>query len=155
MAGSKFSRRRNFRRADGESRNALSHQQPLITEDVEIRGELSFAGRLEFNGRLDGNMCAGGDLVVGKEALIRGTVESEAADVAGKIQGDLIVTGRLHLRPDAMVYGNIMGGGIVVDQGAVVDGMIITERPDRPSPDFSHIFRHLSKDDAGDKSGNA
>lgn len=120
---------------------------PVITEDVEILGDIAVAGRLEFSGRLKGNLCAGGELVVGQGAVIAGTVEAEAADIAGKIQGDVIVAGRVRLRPEAMVYGSVMGAAIVVDEGAIIESTIMTDRPDRAAPDFSNIFNRLAKVD--------
>lgn len=120
---------------------------PIITEDVEIRGEITFSGRLEFNGRFEGNLSSGGELIVGESAVVKGTVEVETADIAGKIMGDVITSGRVHLRPEAMIYGDVKAGVIVVEEGAIVEGKLSTAQPDRPAPDFANIFTRLSKSD--------
>lgn len=120
-------------------------EHPVITEDVEIRGEITFSGRLEFNGRFEGNLDSGGELIVGESAVIKGTVNVETADIAGKIQGDVVTSGRVHLRPEAMIYGDVKAGVIVVEEGAIVEGKISTTQPDRPAPDFANIFSRLSK----------
>lgn len=120
---------------------------PVITEDVEIRGEITFSGRLEFNGRFEGTLSSGGELIVGESAVVKGTIEVETADIAGKIMGDVITSGRVHLRPEAMIYGDVKAGVIVVEEGAIVEGKISTAQPDRPSPDFSNIFSRLAKGD--------
>ena len=129
---------------DSPSRTA----HPIITEDVEIRGEITFSGRLEFNGRFEGTLDSGGELIVGESAVVKGTVQVETADIAGKIMGDVITTGRVHLRPEAMIYGDVKAGVIVVEEGAIVDGKISITQPDRPAPDFANIFSRLSKGDA-------
>lgn len=121
----------------------LAH--PIITEDVEIRGNLNFSGRLEFNGRLEGDLSSNGELIMGENAFIKGTVEAETADVAGKIQGDVITEGRVRIRPEAMIYGTVMGGSVAIDEGAVIEGTVMTHKPDRPAPDFSYIFDRLSR----------
>jgi len=118
---------------------------PIITEDVEIRGNLNFSGILEFNGRLEGDLSSNGELVVGENACIKGTVEAETADIAGKIQGDVITEGRVRIRPEAMIYGTVMGGSVAIDEGAIIEGTVMTHKPDRPAPDFSYIFNRLSR----------
>jgi len=128
--------------------NSSRAAHPIITEDVEIRGEITFSGRLEFNGRFEGTLESGGELIVGESAVIKGTVQVETADVAGKIMGDVITTGRVHLRPEAMIYGDVKAGVIVVEEGAIVDGKISIAQPDRPAPDFANIFSRLSKGEA-------
>jgi cytoskeletal protein CcmA (bactofilin family) len=118
---------------------------PIITEDVEIRGEITFTGRLEFNGRFEGTLDSGGELIVGEEALIKGSIHVETADIAGKIQGDVATTGRVRLRPEAIIHGDIKAGVVVVEEGAIVEGRITTSQPDRPAPDFSNIFTRLTR----------
>lgn len=130
-----------------------SPRHPSITGDVEIRGDLAFSGRLEFDGRLEGNLRSGDELVVGESAVISGTVEAETADIAGSIQGEVIVAGRALFRPGAMVYGSVMAGAIVIEEGAVIDAAITTDRSGRAAPDPSDVFRrprHRRKSDSPD-----
>jgi cytoskeletal protein CcmA (bactofilin family) len=118
--------------------------RPVITEDVEIKGELAFSGELEFNGRFEGQLKSGGSLTVGESALIKGTLNAESAVIAGKIQGDITATGKIHLRPEAMVFGDIRAKVIVIEEGALVDGKILITDTDRPSPDFDNMFSRVS-----------
>ena len=36
---------------------------PLITEDVELKGELAFSGELKFNGRFEGTLDSSGAII--------------------------------------------------------------------------------------------
>lgn len=118
--------------------------RPVITEDVEIKGELAFSGELEFNGRFEGQLKSGGSLTVGESAMIKGTINAESAIIAGKIQGDVTAVARVHLRPEAMVFGDIKAKVIVIEEGALVDGKILITDTDRPTPDFENIFSRVT-----------
>jgi len=118
--------------------------KPVITEDVEIKGELAFTGELEFNGRFEGQLKSGGTLTIGDTALLKGTINAESIVIAGKIQGDVTASNRIHLRPEAMVLGNIKAKVIVIEEGAFVDGKILISDADRSTPDFDNMFSKVS-----------
>ncbi len=118
--------------------------RPIITEDVEVKGELAFSGELELNGRFEGTLESDGALTVGPKAVIKGTITAESVVMAGKLQGDVTASGRVHLRPDAMVFGNITAGVIVIEEGATVEGKIITNQSNRETPDFGNVFTKLA-----------
>lgn len=129
--------------------------RPVITEDVEIKGELSFSGELEFNGRFDGVIDSEGSITVGQSAIIKGNITANSADIAGKMQGNVTSAGRVHLRPEAMIYGDIKASVVVVEEGATVDGRIITSTVEKTAPDFSNIFTRLSNRKRGHVNGAA
>lgn len=136
------------RPGDGPGSGNGSIPPPIITEDVEIRGEIAAAGPLEFNGRLQGDLRSGGELVIGDAAVIGGTVGAQTADISGKIKGD-VVARRVRLRPGAMVYGSVMGGAIAIEEGAMVEATIVPDRPARAAQDTGTVFRKLSGGGAG------
>ena len=88
-----------------------------------------------------------GEVIIGESAVIKGTVAAETADIAGKIQGDVIIAGAVTLRSDAMIFGTVKAGSMSVEEGAVVQGKILARRSDRPAQDFSNIFNRLPKHD--------
>jgi len=128
--------------------------RPVITEDVEIKGELAFSGELEFNGRFEGTLESDGSLLVGEKAIIKGNVGAESAVISGKIQGDVKATGRIHLRAEAMIYGDIRAYAIVIEEGASVDGKVVTTQTEKAAPDFSTIFTRLTNKPKGKSSSH-
>jgi cytoskeletal protein CcmA (bactofilin family) len=129
--------------AENTYTNVGGTSRPIITEDVEIKGELSFSGELEFHGRFEGSIESEGSITIGQNAIIKGGISANSADIAGKMQGNVTTTGRVHLRPEAMIYGDIKASVVVVEEGATVDGRIITNTTEKAQPDFSNIFTRL------------
>jgi cytoskeletal protein CcmA (bactofilin family) len=126
---------------------------PVITEDVEIRGELAFSGELEFNGRFEGHLESDGVLRVGEKAIIKGGISAESAIIAGRVQGDVTVTGRAHLRAQALILGDIHAAVVIIEEGAWIEGKVYTTAQDREAPDFSNMFARLGAKPT--KSGNS
>ncbi len=117
---------------------------PVITEDVEICGELAFSGELEFNGRFEGSLESDGILHVGQAAIIKGGITAESAVIAGKVQGDVRVTGKVHLRSSAVILGNVDASIVSIEEGAQVQGKVVTSASEKALPDFSSIFTRLT-----------
>gem|GEM_PF-1303453 len=143
LIGNRYGETAGVAPAGSDTYSAIGTGRPVITEDVEIKGELAFSGELEFNGRFEGTLDSDGSLIVGEKAVIKGDIGAETAIVAGKVQGDIKTLNKVHLRPDAMVYGDIQAGTVVVDEGAVVEGKITTTTNERGAPDFNNIFSRL------------
>ncbi|GEM_PF-1624589 len=124
-------------------RSSPQSSYPMINEDVEIRGELAFGERLDFNGRFEGTIQSDGYLTVGEAALVKGNVYVGSALIAGKIQGEVVVADRLHLKPEAIIHGDVKAASIVIEDGAYITGKIITTPNERSSVDFSLLFSRL------------
>jgi cytoskeletal protein CcmA (bactofilin family) len=116
---------------------------PVITENVEIRGEMSFAGELTFNGRFEGDINAEGHLTIGEQALIKGNVLAGSADIGGKISGSVLASGQVHLQAQAVILGDVTAESVSIEQGAFVKGKVTTTQTAQSSDDFSHLFQRL------------
>ncbi|MEZ5405721.1 MAG: polymer-forming cytoskeletal protein [Verrucomicrobiia bacterium] len=117
-------------------------QSPIITEDVELKGELAFTGELEFNGRFEGTLDSDGALTIGDRAIIKGNINASSAIVSGKVQGNIVVTGKAHIQSNAIIHGDIQASTIEIEEGASVNGKLTT-KGDRETPNFNNIFTRL------------
>jgi len=132
--------------SESESYDPSNSVSPLITEDVEIRGDLAFGTQLEFNGRFEGCITSEGYLVIGEAALVKGNITAGSAVIAGKIQGEITVADKIHLKAEAVIHGDIKASTVTIEDGAYVSGKIVTAPTERSEVDFSNIFmRILSK----------
>ena len=134
-----------------ENYSSIGSQCPLITEDVELKGELAFTGELEFNGRFEGTLDSDGAITIGERAIIKGNINAASAQVSGKIQGNLIATGKVQVRSSAIIHGDIQATVIEIEEGASVNGKL-TIKSDREAPNFGNIFTRLNS--LGNKSNN-
>ncbi|MBX7157367.1 MAG: polymer-forming cytoskeletal protein [Verrucomicrobiae bacterium] len=129
-------------------------QSPIITEDVELKGELAFTGELEFNGRFEGTLDSDGALTIGDRAIIKGNINASSAVVSGKVQGNIVVSGKAHIRSNAIIHGDIQASTIEIEEGASVNGKLTT-KGDRETPNFNNIFTRLGGSNSKSSKGGS
>lgn len=87
-----------------------------------------FEGRLEVNGpmSLGGTIVGDGEirgvLSIAEGAHWQGNVQAQSAIVAGRVSGDLTVTGKLEIGKSAVIRGAVRAEVIAIADGASVDG---------------------------------
>lgn len=91
---------------------------------TEYRGKLDFTGTVRIDGRFEGEISTDGDLVLGREAIITGTVKVGRLTSCGRIEGDVIVKERTLLEKTSVILGTLSTPSLVVEQGAIVEGGI-------------------------------
>ena len=93
----------------------------FVGPGVTLKGEIAGCDTLRVEGRVEGNGAAR-QLVVCSGGSFLGTVDIEEADVEGKFEGTLNVSGRLLLRATGNVSGTLSYGQIEVERGGQILG---------------------------------
>lgn len=94
----------------------------VIGEGTELHGTLQTNGTLRLDGLLEGAIEHAGDLVIGPTGKVVANVFAKTMAVAGEVNGDVVVEGRLELLPTARVMGDLRCGQLIVHEGAVFKG---------------------------------
>lgn len=102
--------------------DAYSNIESLVSQGVEIRGEVKSPGSIRIDGYLEGKLHVKGDLVVGEKGVIQGEVDAENLILAGKIEGNIEVRGRLEIKSTGMMTGDASCSIISIDEGAYLEG---------------------------------
>lgn len=102
----------------------------LIGEGSEVEGTFKCTNDVRVNGRIKGDLHAEGKVIVAEKGVIEGKLIARSADVAGKIDGDLLIEDRLVLKGSADVDGSIRTGRLVVEEGAKFEGSCTMGRLD-------------------------
>jgi cytoskeletal protein CcmA (bactofilin family) len=126
--------------------STTSKSTTVLTSETEFRGTLGFSGDLELHGRLEGSIESdNGLLTIGETALVKAEIKAQDLMVYGKVQGDIIATGRIELRGKAQVYGDIRAGRLLIEEGVTFVGRSESlHAKTEEKPDFNHIFNKLS-----------
>ncbi len=105
---------------------------------VRVVGEVHGVGTVVCAGEVEGNLCIQGLVQIPPEGTVRGNLRVWAADIAGTVQGDVITRGRLTLRATARVQGDVVTPELVVEAGAILQGLIRMngEVPEHSAPWF-------------------
>jgi cytoskeletal protein CcmA (bactofilin family) len=123
-------------------RNHTNHETSLIARGTVIRGDLRFSGALHLDGRIEGTVLGEGDdamFTLSEHGQVHGEIRVPQAVINGHVTGDVYVTVRLELAPQAHIDGDLRYHTLEMAAGAQVNGRISrqTEEAQRelPAPD--------------------
>lgn len=93
-----------------------------LVEGAKLIGELITDSSIRIDGEVQGNITCAGKVLLGENAVIKGNLNCNEADIEGRITGDLKVEALLTLREKSKVEGNINTNKIEIHQGAIFLG---------------------------------
>jgi cytoskeletal protein CcmA (bactofilin family) len=108
----------------------------VISEGDVLVGRLALSGNGQVLGSFDGDVTCPGELLVGAEARVRADVEAHDLVIAGHINGNVVVRGRLKITTTGRLEGDAHVGSLIVQEGGVHFGLLHVYPdglPDRPS----------------------
>lgn len=134
--------------------NKASTKQPaLISQDMEIVGDLNCAGDIKIDGRFKGNIKCSGRVVIGKSGKVVGNLSSVNVLVQGFFKGKLECTGVLSVIEDSYLQGKFHYNNLDISHGAELVGEIrklneaqlkeLREQNKNITPDGQNFFKHL------------
>jgi len=102
----------------GAAGKEIFNEQNRIAAGTKITGDIIAKGAFRIEGFLKGTLMTSGKVVISKNGNIEGTLECENADIEGKFNGKLKVSGILSLKSSAIVGGEVVAGKLAVEPGA-------------------------------------
>ena len=101
-----------------------------IGASMTIKGEISSAEELVVDGEVDGSMQSQSVLTVGPNGKVRANIKANEVAIYGSVRGNVEVTGKLSIREQGSLIGDIKCAGISIDDGAYFKGSIDITRPE-------------------------
>ena len=105
----------------------------LVSEGCRISGLVTGGGSLHLAGEIDGDCDFDGTVTVARTGLWKGTIRAANVIVAGRVDGDIIAAGHVEISDTARISGTVSGEAIAVAEGAVVEGVMRTTGPGKPT----------------------
>ncbi len=96
----------------------FSKEQNKIAPGTKIVGDIEAKGGFRIDGCVEGTIKTPGKIVIGKEGAVTGELECENADIEGKFNGKLKISGTLSLRSTATIEGEALISKLAVEPGA-------------------------------------
>ncbi len=92
--------------------------QNRINDGTKIKGDINSNGFFRIDGTIEGTLTTPSKVVIGKTGVIIGKLSCKNADIEGKIEGIIDITGTLCLRATAHIEGDVEVGKLAVEPGA-------------------------------------
>ncbi len=94
----------------------------VIGKSIKIEGDLVSNGSITVEGEVVGSVKTDLNLRVGEKAKVKATVQANEAYIAGTVDGNVKVFGKLELSSTAVINGDIEASVLQIDAGAIFNG---------------------------------
>ncbi|MDE7019363.1 MAG: polymer-forming cytoskeletal protein, partial [Lachnospiraceae bacterium] len=94
----------------------------VIGPGAVFDGNFQTPESVRVDGTINGNCNCKELLIVGVEGKINGDITSQNVIISGKVEGDIVASGKLELLSTGKLVGNITARSLVVDEDACFDG---------------------------------
>jgi cytoskeletal protein CcmA (bactofilin family) len=94
----------------------------LISEGTTLSGDIKSSNDLRIDGTVMGNVFCTSKIILGAAGYVEGNIESQQADITGRVQGNVQVKELLQLRGQCNVLGNIAAAKLQIDPTATFNG---------------------------------
>jgi len=131
-------------------RPAKGSSKVIIGNGVTIKGEITNADEVQIDGSADVVLNTD-NLIIGSTGELKGTIQSDNADVWGKVDGDLKISGTLTIQEQGSVSGSIEYHSLQIKLGGKIIGDIkgsdkIKKISDAHKIDTSHSMQDTVKE---------
>ena len=96
-----------------------------IDATSELKGTLRCRETLRIDGRIEGELHCEKNVIVGQGASIRAAIDAAEVTIAGEVKGDITASRKITLEATARVIGDLCTPGIVIEEGAKLEGRIM------------------------------
>ncbi|MHA6278957.1 bactofilin family protein [Salinimicrobium sp. CAU 1759] len=107
-----------FKQEKAKSATENSKEQNKISHGTKITGNIESKGCFRIDGSVEGTVKSAAKVVIGKDGAVNGELECENADIEGKFNGILKISGTLSLRSTAVIEGEATVSKLAVEPGA-------------------------------------
>lgn len=114
-------------KANGESPLAqpqTATRTLVVGREIVLSGEISACDRLVVEGTVKANIKDCRDIAISEGGLFTGSASVESAEIRGRFEGELTVSGRLLIRAPGQVSAAVRYGEIEIERGGRLSGHV-------------------------------
>ena len=105
--------------------SSTSRSSARLGASIQIKGQVTGDEDLQIDGKVDGPISLRGhELIVGSTAQLNSEIHAGEVVVSGKVVGNVHARGRVDIRKDGSVSGDISTARISIEDGAHFKGRI-------------------------------
>jgi cytoskeletal protein CcmA (bactofilin family) len=103
-----------------------ARSQSVIDAQSSFDGKFESGQDLLVLGSINGEVLCRGVLTIERDATAKAKIETRDAQIRGRLEGDLVCSGRCVISSTANVNGTVKAAALVVEEGATIRGSIET-----------------------------
>jgi len=104
----------------------------VVGREIVLSGEISACDRLVVEGTVKANIKDCKDIAIAEGGLFTGAASVESAEIRGRFEGELTVSGRLLIRAPGQVSASVKYREIEIERGGRLSGNV--DATDGPKP---------------------
>ncbi len=111
----------------GTAPPAIRTVAPFTSIDATtvMSGKLRCGETLRIDGRMKGEIRCDKTVIIGQGAIVEATIQADAVVIAGDVKGDIVAKRKVTLESSGRVTGDLSTPGIVIEEGAKLEGRIV------------------------------
>lgn len=102
-----------------------------IDATTELHGTIRCRETFRIDGRLEGEVHCEKSVIIGEGATVRAAIEADEVAISGEVKGDISARRKITLDRTARVVGDLCTPGIVIEEGAKLEGRIMIGSEDK------------------------
>ena len=103
----------------------------LISQGVEMNGQLKVPHSLRIEGEFRGQLESGGSVFVSDTGAVEAPIRAKAVEIYGAVAGDITASREVVIHPTGRLHGNVETPSLVVMRGAFFNGQTHMYRPEK------------------------
>ncbi len=113
------------RKLENSKNLQLVQSVTLIATGTTILGDVNSENDVRIDGKVVGNILSKGRVVLGENAILDGTITASNAEIAGTINGSLLISEITQIKATGKVLGDLTTQKLVVEPGAIFSGKCV------------------------------
>ena len=94
----------------------------VVAKGTKIEGNFKSTENTRLDGEIIGELRCDKKVVMGEKSRVEGKLIATDALIMGTVDGEVIISGTLHLQSSAIINGDIAAKAITVEEGAQYNG---------------------------------
>lgn len=109
----------------------------IIGKGTVVEGDFKVLNSMRIDGKVKGKIEVTDTAVIGKDGVVEGRISAKHVMLAGKVQGNVVASGKVLLESKASILGDVKASRLVVDEGALFDGKCHMKGEEKPREENS------------------
>ncbi len=104
-----------------------------IDSTSELKGTLRCKETLPIDGRVKGEIVCDKTVLIGEGGKVDASIVADEVLISGEVKGDITARRKISLDRTARVIGDLVTPGIVIEEGAKLEGRIVIGLEEKPA----------------------